>query len=358
MKATPRTTSRLAVVAALALMVTACGKGQQSDLGGTASRSGTDSGTVTLVVHDSWAVADNVIAAFEQESGLTVTIVPIGDAGTLANQLVLTKDSPLGDAFFGVDNTFASRIIDAGAVDPYIPDSLPASAQQYVIDNALTPVTMGDVCLNIDTAWFAAPGVTAPTHFNDLLAPELSGQTVVLNPASSSPGLALMLATISAFGDDGWLDFWTSLAAQDVTVADSWSDGYYSDFSGAGEGGTRPVVVSYSTSPAYTMNDDGTASTTQALLDTCFRQVEYAGVLHGANNPDGARALIGFLVSPTFQRDIPNQMFMYPVDASLDLPTDWAQFAPLSDNPWPLDPADIAANREQWLDEWTEAVLG
>lgn len=310
--------------------------------------------TVTLVTHDSFALSDGLIEQFEEESGLHVEFVAPGDGGALANQLVLTKDAPLGDAVFGIDNSFASRIVDAGVIDAYDSPALDAGAAQYVAEG-LVPIDLGDVCLNVDTAWFQAQGVTVPKTLEEVAGPAYRDLTVVTNPATSSPGLAFVLATVGAFGD-GWVDYWSKLAANGLRVADGWSDAYYVDFS-ATEGGTRPIVLSYSTSPAFTLTEDGTASTTAALLDTCFRQVEYAGVLSGAKNPEGAKRLIDWLLSDAVQEDIPGSMYMYPVNP-VELPAEWEQFAPLSPSPFAVAPAEIDAHRDEWIQTWTDTVLG
>ncbi|WP_159797705.1 thiamine ABC transporter substrate-binding protein [Puerhibacterium puerhi] len=360
-----RSTARLgaarlgAVTAVVGLLPALAACGGSGDEPG-ASAGSAASGTVTLVTHDSWAVSEDVLAAFEQQSGLEVKQVPAGDAGTLANQLVLTKDAPLGDVVFGIDNTFASRVIDAGVLDPYTPADLPESAQQYAVGDGgeLTPVDMGDVCLNLDTAWFDEQGVERPETLEDLTKPEYRDLTVVTNPATSSPGLAFLLGTVGAFGEDGWQDYWQRLRDNGLKVDDSWEDAYYADFSGSGEGGQRPIVLSYATSPAFTVTDDGSASTTAAMLQTCFRQVEYAGVLQGAANPAGAQQLVDFLVSEAFQADVPGQMYMYPVDDTVELPADWQKFAPLAEQPFTVDPADVAEHREEWIEQWTQTVVG
>ncbi|WP_425955360.1 thiamine ABC transporter substrate-binding protein [Xylanimonas sp. McL0601] len=358
-----RTSRAAAAVVAVGLLpvLAACGNASAH---GDASSASAASGTVTLVTHDSWAVSKDVLAAFEKESGLTVKQVPMGDAGTLANQMVLTKDSPLGDVVFGIDNTFASRVVDAGALEPYTPAGLSKSAHPYVVGNgALTPIDLGDVCLNTDIAWFEKHGLSEPKTLEDVAKPEYKNLLVAMNPASSSPGMAFLLATIGAFGDDGyggkgWTGYWADLKANGVKVSDSWEDAYYAEFSGAGQGGTRPIVVSYSTSPAYTVTKDGSSTTTRALLGTCFRQVEYAGILNGAQNPAGAKKLIDFLVSQPFQADIPGQMYMYPADSSVELPAEWTTFAPLADQPFAVSPADITANRDAWIEKWTTTVVG
>jgi thiamine transport system substrate-binding protein len=238
--------------------------------GGTDADATTPSDTVTLVTHDSFALSDGILEEFEEETGLTVTVNAAGDAGTLANQLVLTKDAPLGDAVFGIDNTFASRVTDEG-----------------VLAGDLVQIDRGDVCINADKEWFAEQSLDVPETLADLTEPAYQGLLVVTNPATSSPGLAFLLATVGAFGETGFGDYWQALRENDVKIVDSWEDAYFVDFSAADGQGDRPLVLSYSTSPAYTVNDAG-ESTTSALLETCFRQEEYAGVLAGGGPPPRA----------------------------------------------------------------------
>jgi thiamine transport system substrate-binding protein len=354
----------VAVVALLPLLAACAGDDAPADGQSTPATTASGpvelSGTVTLVTHDSFALSDGLLEGFEESTGLTVEHVAAGDAGTLVNQLVLTADSPLGDVVYGIDNTFASRAVDAGVFEPYQPADLAPEASALATDGleALTPVDQGDVCFNVDTAWFENEGVEAPATFEDLLDPAYADLTVVPNPATSSPGFAMLLATVEEFGADGWEQYWADLADNGVKVTEGWSDAYYVDFSGAGEGGERPIVLSYATSPAFTVTEDGSASTTAALLDTCFRQVEYAGVLAGTDNPDGARALVDFLASAEVQADVPGSMYMYPADPGVELPAEWEQFAPMADAPHEVAPTEIDANRDEWIQQWTATVIG
>ncbi|MBE7701529.1 thiamine ABC transporter substrate-binding protein [Oerskovia sp. Sa1BUA8] len=357
-RSTPRRLGLGLVGGISALALTACAGAADS---GSGDSTATD--TVTLVTHDSFAVSDEVLAAFEEESGLTVKQVAPGDGGALVNQLVLTKDAPLGDVVFGIDNTFATRAIDEGVLDPYTPAGLAASAAQYAVgDGELTPVDVGDVCVNVDHAWFSAQGVPEPATLDDLTKPEYKDLLVVTNPATSSPGLSFLLATVGAYGTsdsgDGWEGYWSRLKDNGVKVVDGWSDAYSVDFSGGEGKGQRPLALSYSTSPAFTVSEDGTSTTTGALLDTCFRQVEYAGVLAGAKNPEGAQQLVDFLVSDAFQADVADNMYMYPANADIALPEGWAEFAPLSPEPYEVSPADITAHRDEWIKTWTSTVIG
>lgn len=314
--------------------------------------------TLTVVTHDSFALSDEVKKQFESDTGIKVTYVAPGDAGAMANQLILTKDSPLGDVVFGIDNTLATKVIDAGVLSPYADAALPESAGQYAEStHSLTPIDFGDVCVNADKGWFADKKLDLPKSLDDLTDPAYKDQLVVENPASSSPGLAFLAATVGAKGEDGYLDYWRSLSANGVKVAKGWTEAYSGDFSGSSGKGDRPLVVSYATSPAFEVSEDGKESRTTALLDTCFRQVEYAGVLKGAQNEMGARKFIDYLLTAGVQSEIPTQMYMYPVDASIDLPKEWVKFAPLSPKPIAVEPKTIADNRETWVKEWTAQVL-
>ncbi|WP_084128112.1 thiamine ABC transporter substrate binding subunit [Demequina sp. NBRC 110055] len=313
--------------------------------------------SVTVVTHDSFAVPDEVLAAFEEETGLTVEFTAPGDAGALVNQLVLTKDAPLGDVVYGVDNTFASRAIDEGVFADYA-SSAPAAADaaEYAISgsDALTAIDYSDVCLNYDIAWFEDNGVDTPTGLGDLSEPQYAGLLSVTNPATSSPGLALLLATVDEFGD-GWQDYWRALRENDVRVTPSWSDTYFVDFSVPNYGGDYPLVLSYASSPPSEVTDG--EPTSAALLDTCFRQVEYAGVLEGAENPAAGEAVIDWLLSDEFQASVPDNMYVYPVSSSVDVPEAWAEYAPLADSPHTIDPAEISAHRDAYISEWTSIVL-
>lgn len=314
--------------------------------------------TVRVVTHDSFAVSEDLIEAFEADTGFTLELSAPGDAGSLVNQLILTKDSPLGDVAYGVDNTFASRAIGEDVFAGYTSEALPPAAEDYLVDggDALTPIDLGDVCLNVDTEWFADSDVPAPESLTDLTDPAYQDLLVVTHPANSSPGLAFLVATIGEFGQD-WVQYWSDLTDNGLLVVDSWSSAYSEEFSGSVGEGPRPIALSYSTSPAFEVGEDGQAPT-EALLTSCFRQVEYAGVLAGAENPAGAQAFIDFLLSDEVQADIPGQMYMYPVNPDIDLPAEWVQWAPLADEPIEVDPLEIDANREEWIQTWAETVIG
>lgn len=323
----------------------------------TATEDGAAPGTteLTVVTHDSFDLGEGLVESFESETGYEVTFVAPGDGGALVNQLILTAEAPLGDVVYGIDNTFAARAVEAGVLEPYASEAAAAGFDDF--DGHLTAVDFGDVCLNADIEWFADAGLDIPQTFEDLTAPEYADLLVVTNPATSSPGLALLAATVGAFGEDGWQDFWRDLTANGLHVVQGWSDAYFVDFS-TNDTGSYPLVLSYSSSPAAEVGEDGETSRTVALLDTCFRQVEYAGVVAGGNNPEGAQAFVDFLLSQEVQTDIPGSMYMYPVSDDAELPAEWEAHAPIAENPHEVAPEVIDENREDWIETWTEIVLG
>jgi thiamine transport system substrate-binding protein len=321
---------------------------------------------VTLVTHDSFAASDSVISDFESQSGATLKVLKGGDAGTMVNQAILTKSDPLGDALYGVDNTFLSRALDAGIFVPYESPAAADTPAEFKLDpqNRVTPIDYADVCVDYDMNAIGGTGRgLIPQTINDLTKPVFKGMLVVENPATASPGLAFMLATIVRFGESGdytWLDYWRDLRANDVLVVPDWNSAYYNEFSAGGGGGDRPLVVSYATDPAAAMFFGGAESGTpgvQKVDDGCFRQIEFAAVLAGAKNPAGAQAWVDYMASPEFQSDMPLNMFVFPVNPDAQLPELFAQYAAQATDPLTMDPATIAANRDHWIQEWTDAVL-
>lgn len=316
--------------------------------------------TVRLVTHESFDLPDELVAQFEKDTGYHLKVDKAADAGALTNQLVLSKNNPIADVVFGIDNTFATRAIDEGIFAPYAP-TLPAGAAQFELDgdagDALTPIDTGNVCVNVDDAWFDDQGIAPPKDLGDLTDPTYRDLFVTPAATTSSPGLAFLLATISAYGDE-WTSYWQDLMANGAKVVKGWSDAYYTDYTFSG--GTRPIVVSYDSSPAFTLNKAGTTSTTSALLDGCFRQVEYAGVLKGDDadetNTQGAEAVVDWLLSPEVQAALPTNMYVFPVASDVDLPEDWSRFAVRPDKTLQISPADIAKNRKAWLEEWNDII--
>ena len=353
-----------------ALLLAACGQsaaGTPTPAAPTSAPASTVAGEATLVVmtHDSFAVSVPVIKAFEQANNVKLQILQSGDAGAALNKAILSKAAPQADVFFGVDNTFLSRALAADLFEPYLSGALATVPGQYQLDstNRLTPIDYGYVSLNYDKAYLAENNLAVPQSLRELTAPEWKSRLVVENPATSSPGLAFLLASVAEFGISGgytYLDFWRDLRANDVLVTESWNDAYYTQFSGSSGRGPRPLVVSYASSPPAEVVFSETPLTnapTGVVTAGSFVQVEFAGILRGTKNRELAEKFIDFMLSPAFQADVPLQMFVYPVQPDTPLPDVFTKYAGQPTQPLTLPPAEIDANREQWIEAWTQVVL-
>lgn len=319
--------------------------------------------TLRLMTHDSFSVSENVLAQFTAETGISVELFPAGDGGAMLNQATLAKDNPLADVLYGVDNTFLSRALENDLFLPYnapelanIPDAFELDPQHRAL-----PVDYGDVCLNYDIAWFAAQGLEPPQTLADLADPAYASLTVVENPATSTPGLAFLLATIATYGEDGYLAYWQQLVTNDVLVVNGWEEAYYGSFTAASDG-DRPIVVSYASSPpaeVYFAEVPLSAAPTAAVVGdgTCFRQIEFAGILRGTKHEAAAQQLVDFLLSRPFQEDVPLQMFVYPVNQTAQLPDVFVQYSVSPSQPVTLTLEQTAASREAWIEAWTATVL-
>lgn len=354
----------LLLLTLIALTIAACGGTPAAPTATEAAPTAAEPATLTVMTHDSFAVSEDVVREFETQNNARVQFVKSGDTGTALNKAILSKNNPLADVFYGVDNTFLSRALSEGIFEPYDSPLLEQIPDGFELDPAhqALPVDYGDVCLNYDKAYFQEKGLPPPANLDDLAKPEYASLLVVENPAASSPGLAFLLATVAQHGEDGYLDYWRSLRANDVKVVEDWETAYYTEFSGSSGQGPRPIVVSYASSPpaevifaAEPLDEAPTASVTSP--GSCFRQVEFVGILLGTGNRALAEKWVDFMLSQRFQEDMPLQMFVFPTNENASLPEEFVQYAGTVEAPAQLTPGAIAQNRDRWIEEWTNAVL-
>ncbi len=318
--------------------------------------------TLTVMTHDSFAISESVLASFEEQHQVQLKFLEIGDTGTAVNKAALSKDNPLADVFYGVDNTFLSRALDEGIFEAYQSPELSEINPDFIVDSTYhaLPVNFGDVCLNYQKSYFSDHDLAVPTGLEDLVLPEYRGLLTVQNPATSSPGLAFLLTTIGYFGEDGYLEYWNKLVENDLNIVNDWETAYYSEFSQAG--GSDPIVVSYGSSPPFEvlfsedpLDDAPTAAVTSP--GSCFRQIEFVGILRGTPNRDLAELWIDFMLSPMFQEDIPLNMYVFPVNPAAELAEVFQLYLDVPEITANISPEQIAQNREKWINDWTETVL-
>ena len=312
-----------------------------------------------VLTHSSFGLPKTLLAQFEKEAGVKLRISKAGDAGEMLNKLILTRKAPVADVVFGIDNALAAKALAADVLETY---AGPAASRDSlaVLPRPLVPVDYGYVTVNYDRAWFAKHKLALPSTLEDLAQPANARLLVVQNPATSSTGYAFLLATIGAMGEERAFDWWARMRQGGVKVAKGWSEAYYADFSRA-EGGSRPLVVSYSTSPAaevFYSKDKISESPTGSLSipGTVYRQTEGIALVKGGSAPVAAGKLIEFMRTPEVQKQLQTEMWMYPVEAAVAR-ADVMKFAPEpAQSDAPAD-KDIAEKGAAWVARWTKVVL-
>ncbi len=346
------TMKRPLAVLALALLLAACTNGSEEE---TPQQ-------LTLISHDSFvgSVNEETFASFTAETGIQVEVIAAGDAGSMVNQAILTKDNPLADVLFGVDDTFLSRALGADVFVDYRSEGVDSLASDFKQGTyTVTPISYGDVCFNYDKAFFEEAQLPIPENIDALLRGEYAGLVTVEHPATSSAGLAFMLATIARYREAGWLEWWERMRDADVSVVADWDSAYYGEFTRYG--GSSPIVMSYASSPPAEVifsEEPLTEAPTGVIESSCYRQVEYAGILDGTPYPEAAGQLIDFMLSKEFQETIPLTWFVFPVNKDAELPQEFVDHTIIPAEPLRLDPEVVAENREQWIDQWIEVMEG
>ena len=344
---------RAAITAAAAVALAACGgNGSASDttvpdmtaVSTPPSTNATDANPneVTLLAYDAFTPAEGIFDEFEKQTGATVKVVTGGDSGTVISKAILTAGNPEGDVLWGVDNTTISR------------------AQKATLLHSYEPVDTGDVCINYSRSWYSKKKLAPPESLDDLVAPAYRDQLVVEDPVNSSPGLAFLLATVAKYGD-GWRDYWRALKKNGVRIVPDWTTAWTVEYAGGGNPGTRPMVVSYGSSPpaeivyAADPKNPPAQPDSGVVESTCFRQTEYVGVLRGVGNPNNARKLVDYLLGTTFQESMPLSLFVFPVNPQAKLPAVFSQWAVKAPTPFTASPTETELAK--LLDDWRAIAL-
>ena len=325
-----------------ALLAAACSGSEESD-------------TITLLTHESFVLSEGTFEAFTAETGITVDVVSSGDAGAVVAAAIATAGDPVGDVLFGVDNLLLQRALDGDVFRSHEASGLDDVPDRFKLDaeNRVTPIDTGYVCVNYRPEDLEGDG---PSSLDDLRQPQYAAEFITQNPESSTPGLAFLFATIATFGEDGWQDYWRDLRDNGVTVTSGWSEAW-AEYVGGDPGGDKGIVNSYASSPVFEGLFGGENPTVSSILvDSCFAQIEFAGVLNGTESPNNAGLLIDYLLSPAVQSDIPLNMFVEPVNDRAVVPDEFAAFAVPVPSPLSLPPAEIAANQARWTQEWLDLL--
>ncbi len=309
---------------------------------------------VRLAVHKSFSLPKDAFAAFERANDAKVSVIKAGSGNELVNKLVLSRAQPIADAVYGLDNTTVLKAKEGGILAAAQP---PSAAVTAALPHAAA-VDTGYIAVNYDKAWFAKNKLPLPQSLEDLAKPQYKNLLAMPNPGLSSTGLGFLLANIQGMGEKQAFDWWAKMRANGVKVTKDWSEAYYTEFSR--NGGSRPLVVGYASSPAaevhYGKGKFDTPPTGVLFLKGgVFRQVEGAAVLNGAKQPALAAKLVQYLQSAPVQKAVPTEMWVYPAVKNTPLPDVFkhARAPQHSDNP---SEAEIAKNQRRWVSQRIRAL--
>ncbi|NLR73871.1 MULTISPECIES: thiamine ABC transporter substrate-binding protein [Leeia] len=313
-----------------------------------------------VLSHSSFSVNKQKLAEFEQKNGVKVSIIKAGDAGEMLNKLILTKSAPIADVVYGIDNLLLAKAQSAGVLERYTAPTS-ANVRSFKLGDALTPVDYGWVMLNVDKAYVAQHKLALPKTLEDLTQPAYKGMLVVENPATSSTGLAFLAATVNHFGEQKAWAFWEKLRDNDLKITQGWTEAYEKEFSR--NGGKRPFVVSYQTSPAaelfYSEGKLKEPPTDNLYLPgSRFMQVEGVALVKGGKEAALGKAFIAFLQSEGVQQELPTSMWMFPVLQTVKL-DDSYRFAQAPQGSNKNEQPVVSQNAQQlqdWVARWTRIM--
>lgn len=310
---------------------------------------------VRLAVHKSFSLPKSVLAKFEQEHKAKITVIKVGSGNEMLNKLILSRSRPIADAVYGLDNSNMAKARQVGVLAAAQP---PSRTVAVGLPQGLA-VNYGYVVLNYDKAWFQKHNKPLPKSLADLASPAYKDLLAMPNPGTSSPGLGFLMANIADMGEEAAFQWWGDMRRNGVKITKGWSDAYYTEFTH--NGGSRPLVVSYATSPAAEVHfGKGKYSTPPTgnlfLKGGVFRQVEGAAVLNKAKEPQLAAKLVQYLQSDEVQAAVPEEMWVYPAVRSTPLPK---VFGHVAVPPQHSEPAAelMAAKQKQWVNRWVRTVM-
>ena len=308
---------------------------------------------LTIYAYDSfvseWGPAGKVIPKFEKKYNVEVQVISVGDSGQVLNRAILEKKRPKADIILGIDNNMLSKALDAEILIPYVSPNLKLIPEELIFDKThhVTPFDHGYFAIVYDSMKLKNP----PKSLEDLLRPEFRDKLILEDPRTSSPGLGFLLWTISVYGEN-FLYYWERLKPNILTITEGWDTAY-----GLFTSGEAPMVLSYTTSPAYHVEyEDTTRYRALIFREGNYLQIEGMGILKGSKNVELAKRFIDFILTEDFQEEIPLTNWMFPVNPRIKLP-DSFRYAPTPETILFLDAYKIRKNQKRWIDEWLKVLV-
>jgi len=304
---------------------------------------------LTVYTYDSfvseWGPGPAIKADFEKECACRLDFVAVEDGVALLNRLRLEGSTSKADIILGLDTSLTA---EAAATGLFAPHGLPGSSVKLPMtwaDPLFMPFDFGYFAVVYDSTKVSHP----PRSLKELVEGDPAEKILIEDPRTSTPGLGLLLWVRQVYGD-GAADAWRKLKGRVLTVTKGWSEAY-----GLFTKGEAPMVLSYTTSPAYHIAvENETRYAAAGFSEGHYMQIEVAGMTASSRQPELARRFLAFMVSPAFQQHIPTTNWMYPV-IGVALPEAFGQLVQPS-KPLLFAPETAAANRKSWVEEWLDAM--
>ncbi|MEJ5228594.1 MAG: thiamine ABC transporter substrate-binding protein [Pseudothermotoga sp.] len=294
-------------------------------------------------------IAQKVIPIFEKQYNVKVKLLSFGDAGNVLARMILEKDQPKADVVVGLDQPLLRKAISEELLMQFVPESISKVKDRSLLDpqGYGTPYDFGAIALVYNTEKITNP----PKSFRDLLDKRFARKLVVQDPRTSSTGLSFLLWTIAVFGEDGFLDYWKSLRTSILTITPGWDEAF-----SMLETGEADIMVSYATDGAYSYHEYGSLKYLPVVMEEgAFVQIEYAAIVKGTKNVEMAKKFLEFLLSESFQSEVPLNQWMYPV-IEIELPEAY-RYASKIEKVLPFDYDLFDRNGKKWLEEWAKVMI-
>jgi thiamine transport system substrate-binding protein len=307
--------------------------------------------TLTIYTYDSfvsdWGPGADIKRNFEAICDCTVAWVAPGDGVALLNRLKLEGKATTADLVLGLDTSLTAEAAATGLFGPHGLDPSLAKTPEPWTDATFMPFDYAHFAVVYDTEKIKTP----PRSLDELVHGDPAQKIILEDPRASTPGLGFLLWMKAVYGDHA-AEAWTALKPRILTVAPGWSDAY-----GLFTKGEAPMVLSYTTSPAYHIVAEKTERyQAAAFSEGHYAQIEVAGVIGASPNLALARTFLAFMMGPGFQDAIPAKNWMLPAGTtSAALPEAFSRLVKPSKT-LSFSPAEVAANRKRWIDEWLNAT--
>jgi thiamine transport system substrate-binding protein len=307
--------------------------------------------TLTIYTYESfvseWGPGAKIAAAFEKTCDCAIAWVGLGDGVAVLNRLKLEGGNTKADVVLGLDTNLTAEATQTGLFGKHGLDKSLAKVPVAWSDDYFMPFDFAHFAVVYDSEAITTP----PASLDELVNGDPAQKIVLEDPRSSTPGLGFLLWMKSVYGDKA-AEAWAKLKPRILTTTPGWSEAY-----GLFTKGEAPMVLSYTTSPAYHVIAENTQRyKAAAFSEGHYLQIEVAGLIEASPERALAAKFLAFMMGPGFQDQIPTNNWMFPAGStSAPLPEAFGALVK-PEKTFLYSPEEVAKNRRAWIDEWLNAA--